>query len=81
MKKVYTNEYWDLVRQHLMGDTKMTATMKKMTTKGPISLKGLNFLIPLFCANTQYYVCDEVKETTNGLYNKAQENNQRGSTT
>ena len=41
--------------------------MKKMTTKGPMSLKGLDFLIPLFCAKAQYYRCDEVKETTNGV--------------
>lgn len=42
--------------------------MKKMTTKGPMSLKGLDFLIPLFCAKAQYYRCDEVKETTHGSY-------------
>lgn len=66
MKKVYTDEYWELVRQRLMGDTKTTSTMKKMITKGPMSLKGLKFNIPLFCANGQYYLCDEVKETTSG---------------
>ena len=25
------------------------------------------FNIPLFCAHTQHYFCDEVKETTNGV--------------
>lgn len=41
--------------------------MKKLTKKNPTYLKGLKFNIPLFCANGQYYLCDEVKETTNGI--------------
>ena len=41
--------------------------MKKLTKKNPTYLKGLKFNIPLFCANGQYYLCDEVKETTNGV--------------
>lgn len=67
MKKIYSNEYWELVRQNIMGDTKMTATMKKITTKGPMSLQGLSFNIPLFNAKTQMYRCDEVKDTTIGV--------------
>lgn len=41
--------------------------MKKLTKKNPTYLKGLEFNIPLFSANGQYYRCDEVKETTNGV--------------
>lgn len=38
--------------------------MRKLTKKNPTYLKGMKFLIPLFCAKQQYYLCDEVKETT-----------------
>lgn len=41
--------------------------MKKLTKKNPKYLKGLEFNIPLFSAATQDYICDEVKETTNGV--------------
>ena len=33
MKKVYTDEYWELVRQHLMGDTNTNITMRKIRKK------------------------------------------------
>lgn len=68
MKKVYTDGYWELVRQHLMGDTKTTATMKQMTKKGPTFLVGIEFNIPLYNAMRQTYICNEVKETTHGSY-------------
>jgi hypothetical protein len=42
--------------------------MKKLTKKNPTYLKGLEFNIPLFSANSQFYRCDEVKETTHGSY-------------
>jgi hypothetical protein len=41
--------------------------MKKLTKKNPKYLKGLEFNIPLFSAANQDYICDEVKETTNGV--------------
>lgn len=41
--------------------------MKKLTKKNPTYLKGLEFNIPLFSANSQFYRCDEVKETTSGV--------------
>ena len=56
MKKVYTGGYWELVRQHLMGDTKTTATMKQMTKKGPTFLVGIEFNIPLYNAIRQTYI-------------------------
>ena len=62
MKKVYTDEYWELVRQHLMGDTKTNITMKKIINKSPNRLIDMEFNIPLFNAETQMYVCTDVSE-------------------
>ena len=53
MKKVYTDEYWELVRQHLMGDTNTNITMRKIRKKNPQYLVGIKFNIPLF-ANSQH---------------------------
>lgn len=36
--------------------------MKKITKKGPMYLKGLEFNIPLFNADTQMYLCTDVSE-------------------
>lgn len=62
MKKVYTDEYWELVRQHLMGDTKTNLTMRKITKKSPNSLIDMEFNIPLFSALRQMYRCIDVSE-------------------
>jgi hypothetical protein len=62
MKKVYTDEYWELVRQHLMGDTNTNITMRKITNKSPNRLIDMEFNIPLFNADTQMYLCTNVDE-------------------
>ena len=62
MKKVYTDEYWELVRQHLMGDTNTNITMKKIRKKNPQYLVGIKFNIPVFNAEKQMYVCTAVNE-------------------
>ena len=62
MKKVYTDEYWELVRQHLMGDTNTNITMRKIRKKNPQYLVGIKFNIPVFNAEKQMYVCTSVNE-------------------
>jgi hypothetical protein len=64
MKKVYTDEYWELVRQHLMGDTNTNITMRKITNKSPNRLSDMEFNIPLFNADTQMYLCTNVDEVS-----------------
>jgi hypothetical protein len=65
MKKVYTDEYWELVRQHLMGDTNTNMNKwPKIKKKNPQFLKGIEFNIPLFNAETQRYLCTNVDEVS-----------------
>ena len=70
MKKVFEGmtppQIWEYIKNLPIEEREkllFEEDMKKMTKKGPKFLEGIEFNIPLFCADKQMYLCTNVEET------------------